>query len=277
MKNLFAFMLLLGSVCTGCGGSSPQPVIHFIPLVSSHFNFSADSSFAVPDGKAWEARKRAHDSCMGESFPANAIFIKSKDTFQIGAIVNRNTMKVVRTFNMANIPRDLLSGAFNFVTKPCYEKSVVPVSPAVFINEHIVLSVPGAANKVNEELNTAFQNSVQTEMETGSWLNIELTDAFGKILDTTTNALLLDYKNYLLDSANMVLIKSASITDVNFYITTAKPMSAPLLAALIQKPVVDMGNPLLHAQLFYISNTSFQLKFNSIFQIMGQFMQCKVE
>ena len=138
------------------------------------------------------------------------------------------------------------------------------------------MTIPGADEKTNNELKRALQNAALTQMETGSWINMELTDALGKILDTTTNPQLLDYKKYLLDTANMVLIKSSSITDASFYIHTAKPMSAQLQQALSQKPIVPLGSSNMRMQLFFISSTSFQVKFNGIFQIMGQFMQCKL-
>ncbi len=279
MKNLILLSLVFGYIFCACSGNQPKQTIHFKPLVSSAFNFSADSSFAIPKGKIAEERKRSHDSCMGESFAGNAVFLKTKDTFRLGTIVNMKTMKEVKEvkdFNMIMNQPNIFGNAVTFITKPCYDKMQLNISPDSFVNEKIILSIPGAAESINHELNNAFNTAIYTEMEAGSWLNIELTDAFGKILDTTTDPQLLEYKKYLLDTTNMVLIKSSSITDVNFTLTTAKPLSNQLLQALKQKPVAEIANSKLRTQLFFISNNSFQVKFSGIFQVMGQFMQCEL-
>jgi hypothetical protein len=277
MRKSIFYTAIFFFIYIGCSTGEPQKTISFIPLNERKFNFSVDSSFAEPQGKVWEERKRFHDSCMGETFAANASFIKTKDTFFVGAVVNMQTMRVVKKIDLRNIVPGTFGAAFIFMTKPCYEKWEMRISLDSFINKKVELNIPGANEKVNNELKQALKNSVLTEMETGSWVNIELTDAFGKILDTTTNPQLIEYKKYLLDTANMVLIKSSSITDASFYIHTPKPMSAELLQALSQKPVLPIENSNMRMQLFFISSTRFQVKFNGIFQIMGQFMQCELE
>ena len=274
MKTVVLFCLLC-SCFFACSDNKSKQTLHFEPLTTSEFNFSADSSFAIPKGKIWDERKRMHDSCMGESFPANAIFIKTQDTFFLGCIVNKKTLQRVKNLDI-RIPV-LFNNAFNFMTKPCYEKRQLGISPAAFIHEKIKLSINGADAAINEEITNAFYNAVYTEVETGSWINMEFTDAFGKILDTTTNNQLLDYKKYLLDTANMVLIRSSSITDVSFYVTTPKPMSKQLQQIMSQKPFAKISHSNYKVQLFFISSNSLQLKFSGIFQVMGQFMQCKLE
>lgn len=262
----------------GCSADEQKKQIRFKPLTSKQFNFSADTSFAEPEGKAWEERRRMHDSCMGETFAANAVFIRTADTIRLGTVVDMKTMKVVKELGSQNtIPVGPGSTAFAFMTKPCYQKWKIDIPLDVFFKRKIEIVIPAADEAINKELNLAINNAVSTEMEAGSWVNIELTDAFGKILDTTTNTGLLDYKKYLLDSANMVLIKSSSITDISFYINTAKPMSAALQQALAKKPVLAAGGGFFQTQLFFISSTSLQLKFNGIFQVMGQFMQGRLE
>jgi len=276
MKKSILYTAVLCFIYSSCTTDEPLKTISFIPLNERKFNFSVDTSFAEPRGKVWEERKRFHDSCMGETFAVNASFIKTRDTFFLGAVVNMKTMEVVKKIDPRYLVPNTFAAALTFMTKPCYEKWEMRLTLDSFINKKVELNIPGANEKVNNELKQALKSSVLTEMETGSWVNAELTDAFGKILDTTTSPQLLDYKKYLLDTANMVLIKSSSITDVSFYIHTAKPLSAQLQQALSQKPIVPLGNSNMRVQLFFINSTGFQVKFNGIFQIMGQFMQCKL-
>lgn len=278
MRTLILYICLYFILFCGCSINEQKKQIRFKPLTSKQFNFSADTSFVEPQEKAWEERKRMHDSCMGQTFAANAVFIRTEDTIRLGTLVDMKTMKAVKELaTQGTIPVGPGSAAFAFMTKPCYEKWKIDVPLDVFFKRKIDVAIPGVTEAINKELNLAISNAVSTEMETGSWINIELTDAFGKILDTTTNPGLLDYKKYLLDSANMILVKSSSITDISFYINTARPMSAALQQALAQKPVVAAGGGYFQTQLFFISSTSLQLKFNGIFQIMGQFMQGKLE
>ncbi len=122
----------------------------------------------------------------------------------------------------------------------------------------------------------AIKNSVFTEVETGAWLNMELNEGWGRILDTTTNADLLEYKKLLLTPGNMILVRSSSITEISFYFHTKKPMSAALQNKLKEKPVV-IGQPYFKLQLFYLDNSSFQLKLNGLFQMVGQFMKVETE
>ena len=165
MKNLILLSLVFGYIFCACSGNQPKQTIHFKPLVSSAFNFSADSSFAIPKGKIAEERKRIHDSCMGESFAANAVFLKTKDTFRLGTIVNMKTMKVVKDLDIARDQLNLFGSLFTFKTKPCYDKMQLDISPASFLNEKIILSIPAEAENINYELNNAFNNAIYTELE----------------------------------------------------------------------------------------------------------------
>lgn len=277
MRTSILYICLFSTLIYGCSADEQKKQIRFQPLTSKQFNFSADTSFAEPEGKAWEERRRMHDSCMGETFAVNASFVKTKDTFFIGSVVNMQTMQVVKRIDPRNLAPNAFGSVIKFMTKPCYEKWDMRVSLDSFINKKIELAIPGANEKINEELKEAVQHSTLTEMEAGSWITMELTDALGKTLDTTTNPELLDYKKYLLDTANMVLVKSSSITDASFYIHTSKPMSAGLQQALSQKPVLAFDNSMMQVQLFFIASNRFQVKFNGMFQIIGQFMQCKLE
>jgi hypothetical protein len=53
-------------------------------------------------------------------------------------------------------------------------------------------------------------------------------------------------------------------------------MPADLAKKLMTKPVA-INQPFLTLQFFYLDNTSFELKLNGYFQLLGQFMRCELE
>ena len=53
-------------------------------------------------------------------------------------------------------------------------------------------------------------------------------------------------------------------------------MTADLAKALMTKPV-PIEQSFFRLQFFYIDNTSFELKLNGYFQLLGQFMKCEVK
>src|SRR5438874_8168239 len=97
-----------------------------------------------------------HDSCMGASFPANAIFIRTKDTFSLGCIVNRKTMKVVKNLDLRDYTRGEVSVMLSFVTKPCYERMPFSILIDSFFRTQIIINLPGANENLNNELNAAL-------------------------------------------------------------------------------------------------------------------------
>lgn len=277
MKAFYSFPGIISILFFfGCGTGSNRQHLVFKPINENEFNYPADSSFAMPHGKIWEERKKIHDSCMGSSYAANAVFMRSRDTFFLASIVDMKTMKAVKDFDPRRFTGNFSSSAFSFTTKPCYERRPLDIPVDSLMNNSFVLKVDSSNEKTNTELMNAIKNSVFTEVETGSWLNMELTDAWGRILDTTTNAELLEYKKLLLTPGNMILVRSSSITEISFYFHTKTPMSASLLNKLREKPVV-IGQPYLKLQLFYLDNSSFQLKLNGVFQMVGQFMKAETE
>jgi len=263
-------------VFTACN-NRPQKTIHFQPMQGSRFNFMADSTFSPPDSKTANERKRAFDSCMGESYEPNGIFMKTKDTFFIGCVVNRNTMKVVKNIPFQSLPGDMRSSFMSFIERPCYNKIKLDVSPASFMKRVVEFNIPGADSNANRQFNDLFNNAKDAEFEMSFFVNLEFNDGLGKLLDTTTNAELLDYKNILLDSSNMILIRSTSVTKTSFYITTEKPLSKQLQQPLAKTPLIDVPNSFMKISLSLINDHMFKVEFNGAFQIMGQFMQAKLE
>ncbi|HNP22219.1 MAG TPA: hypothetical protein PKM63_16640 [Panacibacter sp.] len=269
-------IIILMFLLLGCATGNSKQHIVFKPVSENEFSFPADSSFAVPHGKIWDERKKIHDSCMGSSYAVNAVFIRTKDTFLLGSIVDMKTMKPVKVFDPRNFGAAYFSAASSFTTKPCYERAPLEIPIDSLMNNSFVLKLDSSSEKINAEVMDAIKNSVFTEVETGSWLNMELNDGWGRILDTTTNAELLEYKKLLLTPGNLILVRSSSITEISFYFHTKKPMSAVLQSKLKEKPVV-IGQPYFRLQLFYLDNSSFQLKLNGLFQMAGQFMKAETE
>jgi len=255
---------------------SAKKTIHFIPISENEFNAVADTSFASPHGKVWDERKRIHDSCMGGSHAANAIFMRTRDTFRLGSIVDMKTMKIIDDFDLLNDSSNYFFSAFTFDTKPCCERRTLNIPAASFLNHGFLFTIDSSNPKINKELIGAVQNSRLTEIETGSWLNMELTDALGKILDTTTDESLLEYKKALLTPGNMILVRSSSITEISVYFHTEKLLPGDLKNKLLTKPV-SVGQPYFRAQLFYIDDKSFELNLNGFFQVVGQFMKCELQ
>jgi hypothetical protein len=272
-KSATIISLIISVVFNCCSSNENNRTIQFIPLSEKDFNYSADTTFAVPKGKIWDERKRMHDSCMGTSFPANSIFIRTRDTFYLGCIVNRQTMKIVKNLDLRRLTGIDFGNMFRFITKPCYERRSIHISIDSFFRKTFMLKISSAREDINKEFNEAIRTSVYNEIETGSWFNAELTDALGKILDTSKNESLLEYKKYLLEPDNMVLMRSSSLTDVTLYIHTRKPMSAALQNILIKKPFAMLENISLKPQLFFVDGETIQITMNGIFQMMGQFMK----
>ena len=250
--------------------------IQFKPISENELNYPADSTFAIPHGKIWDERKRIHDSCMGSSYAANVVFMRTRDTIPLGSIVDSRTMKVVDRFPLFGDSSNQFSSLFSFNTQPCYEKSAIDVPIDSFMSHQFLFKIDSSNDKINNELLEAVRNSVFTEVETGSWVNMELNNGLGKVLDTTTNEKLLQYKKALLDTSNMILVRSSAVTEINFFFHTSNPLSADLAKALMTKPV-SIERSFFKLQFFYLDNTSFELKLNGYFQLLGQFMKCTVE
>ena len=149
MRNLAIFIILF-SLCS-CNEAKKQ-TIQFKPISENEFNFIADTSFAIPHGKIWDERKRVHDSCMGSSYAANAVFMRTRDTFLLGSIVDMKTMKIIRNFESQNDISDFFSTAFIFETKPCYEKRSMDIPIDSFMNNNFLFKIDSSNEKLDNEL-----------------------------------------------------------------------------------------------------------------------------
>src|SRR4051794_36259719 len=179
MRSIIILSLLF-SLC--CCHEDEKQSIQFKPISENELNFPADTTFAIPHGKIWDERKRIHDSCVGSSYAANAVFMRTRDSFPLASIVDMKTMKVVKPFPLSNDPFIYLSTIFTFNTTLCYQRRPLDVPIDSFMNNKNLFIIDSSNNKINDELMEAARNSILTEVETGSWLTLELSDALGKIL-----------------------------------------------------------------------------------------------
>lgn len=246
-----------------------------MPVSETEYNFSADSSFALPHGKIWEERKRMFDSCIPTLYPPNAVLMRS-DSFHIGSIFNMNTMKVVKNINPQTLFQNLSAYQFQFTSSPCRLRKTINIPLDSFMSHKFAVIIDTADNKLNNQINEIIQTAVHTEIEAGQWLTLDITNGFGALLDTASNADLIEYKKALLTPGNMILARSTSIADLSFYFTTKNPLPAALKNKLITKPIV-LQQPFIKADFAYISDNSFQVIIYGTFQVFGQFMKCGLQ
>ena len=236
MKKALIFLLVSVSFCN-C--SEKKETIVFETLHKAAFN---SKPFDIPKDQIPESLKRAHDSCMGFSFDANALLLPGRDSVFIGTIVNRQTLKHVSTLNDLGLTMNQMISDLNIISKPCYEKRDLHFPLKLMLGENFNLNFPDANESLNKEINDAISSSIETKMQTGSWMYLDVKYVLKKILDTTKDSRLLRYRQNLLDSSNMVLTAAESISDVSFVINTGKNISESLEALLKSKPSVSSPN-----------------------------------
>ncbi len=275
MKQLIAPFMLLLVILSSC--SEKIKTIHFSPVDISEFNVPIDSLPIPQSGQNLPALQRLHDSCMGVSFAANAYFLRNKDTFSLGCVINKHTMQVVKNLASRGAAGPNIFSLVNVMAaKPCYNKLTDNVPMDSFFRKKVELQLPAQYQPLQNELNSLLNTAVYTTAETGAWTYVELTDGVGKLLDTTTNADLLQYKEAILQPDNLVLIRSGGVTDFTFHLTTAHPVSAALKAFLLQKPFTTVEGWDAKPQLFYLDDTHIEVNVIGYFQVMGQFMKAEM-
>jgi len=275
MKKIYPLPLVVSMIIFfGC--TTRQKAIQFKPVGETEYNYAADSSFAVPHGKVWEERKKIRDSCNQNSYEANAFFMRTSDSFRLGSIVNMKTMQVVKNPDPQIFFGSSLGYMFNFSTNTCTVKKTVNIPVDSFMNKVVDFKIDSSNENINNELMNAIRHSTLTEIESGTWVNMEISDVFTKLLDTTTNAVLLDYKKLLLSPDNMILAKSSSITDLSFYFHTKDLLTQDLKNKLQSKPIVAQ-QPYLKVEFIYLDDHSFRIILFGALQLTGQFMKCELQ
>ena len=272
MKRLIVFLFI--SVCfCNCRGKR-EPTVEFINLSENEFDAK---QFKLPNGKMIDSLKRAHDSCMGISFDANAVLAGAKDNFFIGSILNKRSLKVVSTLSDLGLSPENLVAQYNMVTTPCYERKALQFPLKSILGENFNIKIPGADAAINTEINSLILTSKDEEMQTGSWIYLDLNATLKNILDTNKSAAALAYKKNLLDTSNIVLTAIESIMNVSFFIQTEKDMSEKLQAILKTKPSILPPNSRPQIKLFYISPYQFQLHIDGFFPVIGKFMKAELK
>lgn len=271
MKKIAISLLIL--ICF-CKCSEKKETIDFIALKESEFNAKP---FELLYGKIPDSAKQAHDSCMGFSFNANVILTKTKDTFFIGSIVNRQSLKILNTLKDLGLTRTQLISEFNVIAEPCYEKRVLHFPLRSILGENFMLQLPGADGAINKEINNALSVSDVAEINSGPWVYLDMKDALKNIMDTTRSTAGLRYKKNLLDTANMILTTVESITYITFIVHTKKNISELLQTLLKNKPFASLPESKFTIQLSYIDNDKFQMSLNGFFPTVGEFMRTKLK
>ena len=268
-----AILFLLVSFCFyNC--AEKKKSLHFETLSKAAFN---STPFEMPQDQVPASLKRSHDSCMGFTFDANAIFAKTKERYFIGTIVNRQSLKTVNTLNDLGITMSELISDFNIISKPCYEKRDLQLPLKLILGETFTLQFDKIDQALNKEINDAISASGASQMETGSWIYFDIKDALKAVLDSTQNPKLLLYRNHLLDTSNMVLTSAESVADVSFIITTKQDLSEPLQTFLRSKPFASPIDPQVSLQLNHLTRNKFQLSLNGFFPVLGQFSKAELK
>lgn len=270
MKKTITGLLIIYSLF-GC--SEKIKTIEFSTLKENEFNSKA---YQLPPGSVSDSVKHAHDSCMGFSFDANAMLIKAKDSFFIGTILNRQTLQTLSTLKSFSLSPVQLASQFNVITAPCYEKKVLPLPLKYLLGKNFILQLPGSKENVNQELYKAIEASGDAEMQSGSWVYLDIETALKNMIDTAKSNEAMNYRNNVLDTSNMVLTAVQSVTDVSFTINTETDMPETLQTALKSKPSVSTADMRLTMKLSYIDSRRFLLSFNGIFPVLGKFMKAEI-
>lgn len=265
MKNTLLFVLI-ASVFLSC--HQRKQTIEFVPLAATEINSQLWQ--ILPKNMA-DSAKQAHDSCMGFSFDANALLVQFKDSIFLASIINKQSLKTVGSIHDLGLTEAQMIGQFNMLTNPCYEKRVLHTPMRLLLGENFKLELPNAGNTVNKEINDVIAASKEAEMQSGSWVYLDMKDALKKIVDTSESETVIRYRENLLDSSNMVLTAMESVTDVSFIVDKGSPLSDSLQNILKTKPTIPGTIARTSLRLYYIDDTKFEISINGLFPVIGQF------
>ncbi|MEO6232643.1 MAG: hypothetical protein ABJB11_21605 [Ferruginibacter sp.] len=275
MKKLIIFLFV--SICF-CRCIDKKETIDFIPLKDKELSAIP---FKLPNNKIIDSLKEAHNLCMGVSFDPNAILFGTKNTFFIGTIINKTSGEVVATTKGLGITIDQAVSQYSMITTPCYKKSNFHLPLKSILGENFSVELLNANEKMNKEINDAIFNSDNSEVETGSWIYLDMKEALKKILDTAKSSKGIKYKNDLLDTTNIVLIAAESIMNVRIIINTEKKVSEPLEALLKTKPSAVIPNSTslskTDVKLYYLDSNKFEIYIDGFFPIAGQFVKAELK
>jgi hypothetical protein len=275
MKKLIIFLFV--SVCF-CRCIDKKETIEFIDL---NDNELSGIPFKLPNNGTIDSLKEAHNRCMGVAFDANATLFATKSSFFIGAIVNKQSGEVVATTEGLGINFDKAVSQFSMVTTPCYSKSDFHLPLKSLLGERFSVEFPDGNEEVSKEISDAILTSHNAEIETGSWMYIDMKEALKKILDTAKSSTGLKYKKDLLDTANIVLIAAENIMSIRIVINTEKNISEPLQALLKTKPPAVLPNSTslikTTVKLYYLNSNKFQMSIDGFFPIAGQFVKAELK
>ena len=275
MKKLVIFLFVSVWFCRCV---NKKETIDFITL---NVNELSGIPFSLPNNRIIDSLKEAHNRCMGVSFDANATLFDRKRSLFIGTIVNKQSGEVVATTEGFGITTNQAISQYSIVTTPCFNKSEFHLPLKSILGESFRVELPTGNEEMNKEITDAILTSDNAEIETGSWMYIDMKEALKKILDTAKSSTGLKYKHDLLDTANIVLIAAESIMNIRIAINTEKNISKPLQALLKTKPSALLPNStsLLKptVSLYYLNSNKFQISIEGFFPIAGQFVKAALK
>ncbi len=276
MKKVTIFLFV--SFCF-CRCMDKKETVDFINLKDKELN---GVPFKLPNNKMVDSLKEAHNRCMGVSFDPNATLFGLKNSFFIGTIINKQSGDIVATNEGLGITTDKAISQLSMVTTPCYKKSDFHLPLKSILGENFSVALQSGNEEMAKEINNAISISNNAEIETGSWIYLDMKEALKNILDTTKSPNVIKYKKELLDTANIVLIATESITNIRIVINTAKVISEPLQAFLKTRPsAVILPNATLlvkpGVKLYYLGSDKFQITIDGFFPIAGQFVRAALK
>ena len=275
MRKLTLCLLIVPSLI-GC--SHKKETVNFEKLPEAELS---GISFRLPNDKLVDSLKEAHNRCMGVYFDANIILFEPKANFFIGTIVNKHSGDVVATTKGLGISAKQAVSQYSMVTTPCYTKNDLHLPLRSILGDTFKVALLGGNETLNTEMNNAILSSDSAEIETGSWIYLDMKDALKNMVDTGKSANILQYKKQLLDTSNIVLIAAENLMNIRIVINTAKDLSSPLQVLLQSSPSAEIPNSTsvlkTGIKFYFFNSRKFQMTIDGFFPIAGQLVKavCK--
>jgi hypothetical protein len=270
MKNL---LIILAGALVFFQCAPKKQVVSFQNLTADEFNAG---SLSIQGGKTTDSIRHAHDSCMGFSFDANVFLAGSRDSIFAGTILNKRSLKTIGSLGDVGFDFQKMANQYVVVSNPCYEKRELHFPLKLIFPQGYTIELPGVDAAVNKELNEIIAASRDEEVQSGSWIYVDMKEVIKNIMDTAKTAAGLQYKAQLLDTSNMVLSAVESIMRISFKVQSNNIMSEALRTKLSAKPTITVPGLRYPLQLYLIGPNEFQISTDGFFPMVGKFMKVQL-